>query len=212
MTGPDISAEQILAWGSATLHEACQAPNALPANLRPAWAGARLVGRAYPVLVAPGDNLALHWALVNAQPGDVIVADAHDAEHGHWGEVMAVQAVAAGLAGLVIAGGVRDTDQQRELGFPVFSSSITVRGTVKRWSGVQGEPIVLGGVAVRRGDLVVGDADGVVVVGAEVLDETLRRAAERVAKEETIMASLRAGGTTLSEYDLTRIDDRTGSN
>lgn len=208
MTGPELEAGQLLAWGSATLHEACPVPNALPVKLRPAWPGARLVGRAYPVLVAPGDNLALHWALVNAEPGEVIVADAHDAEHGHWGEVMAVQAVAAGLAGLVIAGGVRDTEQQRELGFPVFSSSITVRGTAKRWAGVQGEPIVLGGVTVRRGDLVVGDADGVVVVGAEVLDETLERAAARVAKEERIMAALRAGSTTLAEYDLTAIDDR----
>ncbi len=205
MTTP-LAVDQLLAWGAATLHEACPAPNALPATLRPAWAGARLAGRAYPVLVAPGDNLALHWALEAAEPGDVIVADAHDAEHGHWGEVMAEQAVAAGLAGLVIAGGVRDTDQQRELGFPVFSSSITVRGTAKRWAGVQGQPIVLGGVTVSRGDVVVGDADGVLSIPAALLDETITNAAARVAKEELIIAALRAGATTLDEYSLRGID------
>jgi 4-hydroxy-4-methyl-2-oxoglutarate aldolase len=203
----ELDTAGLLAWGAATLHEACPVPNALPANLRPAWLGARVAGRAYPVLVAPGDNLALHWALVSAGPGDVIVADAHDAEHGHWGEVMAVQAVAAGLAGLVIAGGVRDTDQQCDLGFPVFSSSVTVRGTAKRWVGVQGAPIVLGGVVVSRGDVIVGDADGVVVIPADVFPETVERATARVAKEDRIMAALRAGSTTLDEYSLRGLGD-----
>lgn len=204
----DLDTAQLLAWGAATLHEACPAPNALPSGLRPAWHGARLAGRAYPVLVAPGDNLALHWALVEARPGDVLVADAHDADFGHWGEVMAVQALARGLAGLVIAGGVRDTDQQRDLGFPVFASSITVRGTAKRWAGVHGDPIVLGGVTIRRDDVIVGDSDGVVCVGADVLDETMRHASARVAREAEIMAALRSGGTTLDHYGLRGIDER----
>lgn len=198
----EFDTAQLLAWGAATLHEACPEPNALPATLRPAWAGARVAGRAYPVVVGPGDNLALHWALVNAQPGDVIVADAHDAVHGHWGEVMAVQAVAAGVAGLVIAGGVRDTDQQRDLGFPVFSTSITVLGTAKRWPGVQGEALQLGGVTVRRGDIVVADADGVVVIPDDVFELTVERARQRIEKEERIIAALREGSSTLDEYDL----------
>lgn len=203
-----LDVDRLLEWGSATLHEACPAPNALPAGIRPAWPGAHVVGRAYPVKVAPGDNLALHWAIVQAAPGDVIVADAHDAEHGHWGEVMAVGAQARGIAGLVIAGGVRDTSQQADLGFPVFSSSITVRGTAKRWSGVLGEPLVLGGVRVSRGDVIVADADGVVCIPQSSFEETVQRAAARIEKEATIMTALRAGSTTLDEYGLRAIDDR----
>ena len=208
MMSTSIDSALLLEWGSATLHEACPVPNALPATLRPAWNGAQVVGRAYPVVVGPGDNLALHWAIASAGPGDVIVAQAHDAEHGHWGEVMAVGALSRGIAGLIIAGGVRDTHQQAELDFPVFSSSITVRGTTKRWSGIQGEPILFGDVTVSQGDIIVADADGVVCVPSSVYEETLVRSAERIAKEAVIMDALRTGSTTLDEYRLREIDDR----
>lgn len=202
-----VDAERILELGSATVHESCAGANALPARIRPAWPGAAVVGPAYPVLAAPGDNLAMHWALENAAPGDVLVVDAHHGEYGHWGEVMAVMAQARGIAGLVIAGGVRDVDAQCDLGFPVFSSSVTVRGTVKNWSGVQGEPIMIGGVRVARGDLVVADADGVVVVTQAKIQVTLRRAEARVAKERIIMRALRDGGSTLDLYDLREVDE-----
>lgn len=195
----------ILRWGAATLHESCPVPNVLPPSLRSAWEGARVVGPAFPVKAAPGDNLALHWALVRAQPGDVIVVDAHDAANGHWGEVMAAQAITAGIAGLVIWGGVRDTKRQAELGFPVFSSCITPRGTVKQWAGTQGLPITIGEVAISLGDLVVGDGDGVVVIPREHVEETLRRAAKREADEIAIIARLKAGATTLDVYGLDRI-------
>lgn len=203
---PAPSAEQILRWGSATLHESCpERTVVLPGSLRPAWLGARIVGPAYPVKAAPGDNLSLHWGLVHATHGDVLVVDAHDADHGHWGEVMAVQAQARGLAGLVIWGGVRDVDRQAELGFPVFSSRISPRGTAKEWAGIRGEPIVIGGVPVCRGDLVVGDSDGVVVIPSDHIDATLERSAERERKEAAIMARLRAGEATLDLYDLRRL-------
>ncbi|MEV5411185.1 dimethylmenaquinone methyltransferase [Thermopolyspora sp. NPDC052614] len=207
----EVDIVRLLEWGSATLHESCPVPNALPATIRPAWPGARVAGRAFPVTVAPGDNLALHWAIVLAAPGDVIVADAHDAVHGHWGEVMAVGARSRGIAGLVIAGGVRDTLRQAELGFPVFSSSVTVRGTAKRWSGIQGKPVVLGGVRVSRGDIIVADADGVVSIPESSYQETVERASARTAKESQIMAALRAGSTTLDEYRLREIDDRSAT-
>jgi len=202
----DGMAARLLGYGAATLHEACPAPNALPASLRPAWPGAAVAGPAYPVRVAPGDNLALHWAVADAAAGEVVVADAHDAVHGHWGEVMAVGAQARGIAGLVIAGGVRDTREQAELGFPVFSSSVTLRGTAKRWAGTQGAPLALGGIVVRRGDWVVADQDGVIVIPVEDLEATLVQAEARVRKEAAIMARLRAGSTTLDEYGLREID------
>ncbi|QTX04405.1 RraA family protein [Agromyces archimandritae] len=199
--------EQILRWGSATLHESCpERRTVLPGAIRPAWPGAQLVGPAYPVKAAPGDNLALHWALLRAAPGDVLVVDAHDADHGHWGEVMAVQALAKGLAGLVVWGGVRDTAQQHSLGFPVFSSRISPRGTAKEWAGTQGAPIRIGDVDIAQGDLIVADADGVVAIPGDLVPVTLERAAERERKEAAIMADLRAGSATLDVYGLRGLD------
>ncbi|MBS1697767.1 MAG: 4-carboxy-4-hydroxy-2-oxoadipate aldolase/oxaloacetate decarboxylase [Actinobacteria bacterium] len=202
-----VDRERILAWGSATVHECTDGAYVLPDALRPAWPGAEIVGTAYPVKVAPGDNLALHWALERAEPGDVIVADAHDASHGHWGEVMAAQALAAGLAGLVIWGGVRDTRQQAEMGFPVFSSRITPRGTVKQWAGAHGLPVTIGGVPIAPGDLVVADADGIAIVPAAQVDAVLQRCAQREAKEADIITALSAGETTtLDVYALRELD------
>jgi len=195
----------MLRLGASTLHESCDASNALPASLRPVWPGARLAGPAFPVLAAPGDNLALHLAVLAASAGDVLVVDAHDAVHGHWGEVMTVAAQQRGVAGLVIAGGVRDVDRLRELGFPVFSSSVSVRGAAKRWEGLLGETVRLGEVEVSRGDLVVADADGVVAIPADMVEAVVARARRRARDEEQMMRALREGATTV---ELLGLDER----
>ena len=126
------TAEAAAAFGSATLHEAAGRMGALLARLRPAFAGAALAGRAYPVYCAAGDNLWIHRALYQAEPGDVLViATSAPDEYGYWGEILSEAAVARGLAGLVIDGGVRDTAHLGRVGFPVFSSSVCIRGTIR---------------------------------------------------------------------------------
>src|SRR5207302_2275335 len=167
-------------------------------RIKAAWPGARLAARAFPVRCAPGDNLAIHVAVTEAPPGSALVADAADVpELGYWGEVLTTAAEARGLAGIVIDGGVRDVDALRHHGFPVFSSCIALRGAVKETGGEVGGPVGVGDVAVRTGDWVVGDADGVVVVPSGTLDDVLAAGRARAEKEEGMFARLREGATTI---------------
>lgn len=180
-------------------------------SIRPAWPGATVAGRAYTVLGTGGDNLALHRALLCASPGDVLVVDLQGSRHGHWGEIMAVAAQARGIAGLIVDGGVRDRDEMRDLGFPVFSRNDTVRGTIKADRGELGTAITLTGVHVSTGDLVVADTDGVVVIPRDRVDAVLDEADARVAKEREILEHLRAGRTTIELYGLDGDDLPTSS-
>ena len=196
--------EEWLRLGSATLYEASRLECWLPPTLRPLWSGSAVVGPALPVRVHPGDNLALHMALEVVRPGEVIVADGGSAPHGYWGEVLTVAAMTAGVAGLVLDGGVRDSDSIEMLRFPVFSSAIALRGTAKVNPGAVGEPIMLGPTTIRRGDLVVGDRDGVVVVPAGLVGQLLEASRARVAKEAAFLEEIREGALTLDLYDLRR--------
>ena len=202
-----VDAAELLRLGSATLYEASGQDCFLDAAFRPAWDGAEIVGRAVPVAAQAGDNLALHHGLEAAGPGDVLVVDAGGAPFGYWGEVMAVAAQARGIAGLVIDGGVRDTAQLRELGFAAFSTSISIRGTIKHWPGTIGIPITLRGRVVNAGDLVVADRDGVAILPAGDVERIRNAARARAAKEDAYMARLRAGELTLDLYDFRRFGD-----
>jgi 4-hydroxy-4-methyl-2-oxoglutarate aldolase len=128
--------------------------------------------------------------------------DVNGADRGHWGEVLAVASQVRGIAGLVIDGGVRDTVEMAGLGFPVFSRHVNVRGTRKLFRGALGVPVQVGDVTVQTADLVVGDADGVVVLPQQVADRVLETSDERVAKEADIIRRLRAGDSTLDVYGL----------
>ena len=204
-TAVEWDAAELLRLGSATLYEASGLDCYLDPGFRPAWPGAAMVGRALPVLAAEGDNLALHHALAAASPGDVLVIDGGRGEFGYWGEVMSVAAQARGVCGLVIDGGVRDTVQLENLGFPAFSSSISIRGTIKAWPGVVGEPVTLRGRPVHRGDLVVADRDGVAVLPVAAVEATIAEARRRANKEVLFMKRLRDGELTLDLYDFRAI-------
>ncbi|HEV8064760.1 MAG TPA: RraA family protein, partial [Acidimicrobiales bacterium] len=120
--------------GTATLGE-CGALR-LPSRMRPAWPGATLAAPAYPVGCTPGDNLAIHVAVTKAPAGSVLAVDVGDvADRGYWGEVLTTGAMARGLAGLVIDGGVRDVAALERLGFPVFCSRLALRGATKSAGG-----------------------------------------------------------------------------
>lgn len=193
-------AAELLAMGSATLYEASNQDLFLASAFRPAWDGARIVGRALPVEAAVGDNLALHWGIAEAQPGEVLMVDAGGGDYGYFGEVMAVASQARGIAGLVIDGGVRDTVQLAELGFPTFSTAISIRGTEKSWPGGVGGTTTLRGRVVERGDLVVADRDGVAVIPQADVARVVKAARKRVVKEDMYMERLRGGELTLDLY------------
>jgi 4-hydroxy-4-methyl-2-oxoglutarate aldolase len=193
------------ALGAATLVESGHRNQALPSSISAIAPHLALAGPAFPVQVPPGDNLWLHHAVYAADPGDVIVASAAGGlEYGYFGEVMAEAATARGIAGLVIEGGVRDTAQVAALGFPVFSERVCIRGTTKdnTLAGALGQAVVIGGVTIRRGDLVVGDADGIVIVPAEDVAATVANGIAREEKERELIERLRNGACALEIYHL----------
>ena len=190
-------------FSSATLHEAAGQAGALPHAIKPLVDSMRVCGPALTVQGAPGDNLWLHRAIAQARSGEVLVVTVGGAhEFGYWGGIMTAASLARGLGGLVIEGCVRDGDELATSGFPVFACGRAIRGTTKvaDVAGHVGQPIVVGDITVTSGDLVVGDADGVVVLARDSIQEVLAAARAREKKEAAITATLRQGRTTLEVY------------
>lgn len=191
---------------AATVHEAMGRRGALDPAIKPLAADMTVCGRALTVRCHTGDNLMLVKAVSMAGPGDVIVADMGSAvASGPFGEVLAVECMARGAAGLVVSCTVRDSREIIRMGFPVFSAGLCVRGTAKATLGTINHPICIGGEIVRPGDLIVGDADGVVVVPLEEAPDILRLAEERTAKEAAVMDRLRAGESLFDIYGYQRV-------
>ncbi|MGT2477545.1 RraA family protein [Paraburkholderia terrae] len=199
--------ERAARLGSATLHEAGGRIGALPSSIKPTAPRFRVAGPAFTVHCPPNDNLWIHRAIKAASPGDILVvyASGHY-EAGYWGEVMSTAAVVARLGGLVIDASVRDGALLEEVGFPVFARGLCIRGTGKDFgaTGWLNKPVMMGDVLVSPGDLVVGDADGVVAIPNERVSEVLLAAEKRDAMEKEVLTRLRAGESTLQVFGLDR--------
>ena len=166
----------------------------LNSRIQPLNTAMKVAGPAFTVEVRPGDNLMFHVALAVAQPGDVIVVDGKgDASCALVGELMVTQAQAAGLAGFVIDGASRDSDTLGAGSFPIFSAGRNPCGPTKGLPGTIGRPISVGGVAVQPGDLVVGDADGVVIVPRDHVLAVLEAAEGKIAAERQRLAEIARG-------------------
>jgi RraA family protein len=154
----------------------------------------RCAGPALTIEVRPGDNLMIHAALTFAQAGDVLVIDGKaDLTCALMGAIMMNQCKARGLAGVIIDGAVRDVDELVELGFPVFAAGANPNGPTKFQPGRVNWPIAIGGVSVNPGDLVVGDADGVVVIGRERAASLIPLAQAKVDDETKRIAAIQRG-------------------
>ncbi|MFE2065825.1 4-carboxy-4-hydroxy-2-oxoadipate aldolase/oxaloacetate decarboxylase [Streptomyces sp. NPDC059467] len=187
---------QLGEFSAATVHEAQGRLGALDSTIKPVDHRMKLCGPAFTVVCAPRDNLMLQTAIHYARPGDVVVVSGGAyAEAGSFGDVLANACRAKGLGGLVTDTGVRDTEDLRPLGFPVFSRSVCIKGTVKETVGPLCEPVAVGGQTVRSGDVVNADADGAVVVRREDLPEVIAASRRRVDTEEEFIAAYRSGKT-----------------
>jgi 4-hydroxy-4-methyl-2-oxoglutarate aldolase len=154
----------------------------------------RLAGPAFTIEVRPGDNLMIHAAMSMAKPGDVLVIDGKgDRTCALMGSIMINACRKLGLAGVVIDAAVRDTEELRELGFPVYAVGSNPNGPTKNVPGRINWPVSCGGVAVRPGDLLVGDADGVVVIEREKAASLLEAAEKKVADERARLDDIAAG-------------------
>jgi RraA family protein len=163
-------------------------------QLRPMHDGAKLCGPAFTVRTAPGDNLLVHKAIDTAAPGDVIVVDAGGFnDHAIIGELMSARAEQRGVAGMVIWGAIRDSAELKAGSFPVYASGVTHRGPYKNGPGEINVAIVMGGIPVNPGDIIVGDADGLVVVPQDHAEAILASAKAILAKETKSMEQIKAG-------------------
>ncbi|MBY0268090.1 MAG: RraA family protein [Burkholderiales bacterium] len=154
----------------------------------------KVAGPAITVEVRPGDNLMIHAALAIAQPGDVIIVDGRaDQTCALIGEIMTTQAQQAGLAGMVLDAAVRDVEALRSNGFPIFSVGANPAGPTKFVPGRVNWPISIAGVTVNPGDLVVGDADGVVIIERERVAEMIEAGRKKVADEQARIKGIHEG-------------------
>lgn len=191
---------QLRDLGTATVYEAQGAKGALDQGMKPIDPTVRLAGPALTVDARPADNLILHYAVLQAKPGDVLVVDAKGfMEAGPWGDVLTLQAMKLGIAGLVINGCVRDANLIIDLKFPVFCRGLSIKGTGKNQPGKVNVPITIGDAVIRPGDIIVGDRDGLVVVAQDEVDMAIEKSLAREEKEAKQREAIEAGTSNTVE-------------
>ena len=203
MTFGDAQIARLAELGAATVYEAHGQRYAIDPAIKPLDPGTRLAGRAVTVRLDPADNWFIHIGLLHAGPGDILVVDVGGyTDAGPWGDVLTLAAQQRGVAGLVIDGAVRDSRDIVAAGFPAFSRGVCIRRTTKRQPGEINVPVTIGGVPVHPGDILVGDADGLVRVPHDEGPAALAAAEAREAKEEDQRARLEEGAWTVDLLGL----------
>ncbi len=177
--------------------------NVMQAAIKPVTGGVHVVGPAVTVKGMVGDNLMSHHAIYHARQGDVLVIDAR----GHtdtsvWGGIQTLACSKRGIAGVIIDGSVRDVEDIRRIGIPVFCRGVTPAGPHKGWGGSINEPIQCGGVAVLPGDLIVADDDGVTVVPRGQAESLIPLCRRRMKEEQDWIRRVEAGESTVSMLGL----------
>ncbi|WP_342240571.1 RraA family protein [Inquilinus sp. OTU3971] len=188
---------------TATIYEAAGKLGDMAPSIRLLTPGLRMAGSAFTVKTMPGDSLAVLRAIATAPAGSVLVIDGGGTDRSTvWGGTSTIAAMVRGIAGLVTNGAIRDIDEIRSLGFPVFGAGLSLRGTVKAHPGWDRLPVSVGGVVVCPGDLVVGDSDGVVVVASARLADVALRAVEQKQLENARDLRIRAGADLREVLEL----------
>ncbi len=197
---PDV-ARRAANFQAAILADVAGRRGTLHGRIAPVSPGMKCAGPAFTVEVRPGDNLMIHAAMTMARPGDVLVIDGKgDRTCALMGAIMINACKQLKLAGVVIDAAIRDSLELRELGFPVFAVGANPNGPTKFVPGRINWPISCGGIAISPGDLVVGDADGVVVVEREKAASLLDAAQKKVDDETARIAGIKQGKDLKPEW------------
>lgn len=165
--------------------DALKGMNNLEGTIKPLKEEYKIAGRAYTVKLPVGDNVMLLKSLKEAKPGDILVVDSKgDTYRAIAGDFVVGMMKTLELGGLVVDGVIRDLIDIKKLNFPVFSKGTTVSSGGKNGPGETNVPISCGGVSVHPGDIVVGDVDGVVIVPKEQAEDVLKKAKEKMTKDD----------------------------
>ena len=190
---PDLVA-RAAQFQAAILSDVAGRRGTLHSRIQPLSRQMKFAGPAMTVEVRPGDNLMIHAALACAKPGDVVVVDGKgDQTSALTGALMAASAKASGIAAFVIDGAVRDFEDCAAGDFPIFAIGTNPAGPTRTQVGKVGFPISVAGVAIQPGDLIVGDADGIVVIARESVAHVIDLAQGKIDSEAKRMAEIREG-------------------
>jgi 4-hydroxy-4-methyl-2-oxoglutarate aldolase len=196
--------------GTATVHEAAGRAPVIDTPLIQVVPGSRAAGPARTVRCSQDDNLMVHAAVAEAQPGEVLVLTMPEPRPvALVGELLATQAKVAGVAALLVDAAVRDLEELRAVGLPIWARYVRVRGAEKRVRGVIGERVEVAGAHIRQGDVVVLDEDGAVVVERERIEEVLTAGLARAQREREKRARLEAGELSYDLDGLRELVERT---
>jgi len=195
--------DELAQLGSATVFEASGREGLIDLDLHQVIPGSRAAGPARTVRCGQGDILMVHAAMDRLEPGDVLVLTMPEPEPiALLGELLATQAKGKGAAAVLIDAAVRDTEDLRELGLPVWARWIRVHGATRTEVGAIDEPVEVGGATINAGDALVLDADGAVVFAKARLDEVLQASRERQENENAKRARFEAGELSYDMYGL----------
>ena len=198
--------DELARLGVATVHEAQGKTGLVDLPLVQVVPGSRVAGRARTALCGNGDNLMVHAAVAHAKPGDVLVLTMPDPSPvAVVGDLLATQALDQGVAAMLVDAAVRDLDELRELGLPIWARFVRAQGATKEHVGQLDARVVVGGTEIDPGDLVVLDADGAVVVKADRVDDVVGAGRAREAHENDLRPRYAAGERSYDVNDLRRL-------
>ena len=174
----------------------------------------QLLGTAFTVKVPDGDNVFIHKALDLAEDGDVLVIDGNGCtSRSLMGEIMFTYAQNKGIRGIIVDGAIRDSDSLDELDIPVYAAAVTPQGPYKNGPGEIGAPVSCGGQVVFPGDILVGDADGVVVIHKEEAEKLVEITKKKYEGEQVLLRRYHTTGNDTEEHMATydAITDKLGT-
>jgi 4-hydroxy-4-methyl-2-oxoglutarate aldolase len=195
--------DELARLGSATVFEASGRKGLVDLDLHQVISGSRAAGPARTVRCAQDDILMVHAAMDRVQPGDVLVLTMPEPRPvALLGELLATQAKGRRTAAVLIDAAVRDTEELRDLGIPVWARWIRVQGANRAEVGAIDVPVEVGGAAISPGDAVVLDADGAVVIAEDRIEEVARASRERAENEDAKRARFEAGELSYDMYGI----------
>jgi len=191
--------------GTATVYEASGRQGLIDLPLIQVVPKSRVAGRARTVLCGQGDNVMVHACIEHIQPGEIVVlAQPESQASALIGDMLVTQMEVAGAAGVLLNGAVRDFEELVEMGLPIWTQFVRVRGASKTEIGRLNVPVAMGGNIIYPSDIVVMDADGAITIRPSRLDEILEKAEARAAKEDALRQRYQNGERS---YDLHGLRD-----